>query len=55
MGPTAVAMASDRIFGGEAGLGPAIAVTVAVSYGTAIVALIAALAKFRARDLPGKT
>ena len=41
VGPTAVAMASDRIFGAEAGLGPAIAVTVAISYGAAIVALIA--------------
>lgn len=53
VGPTAVAMASEHLFGGEAGLGPAIAITVAVSYGTAIVALIAALAKFRPRDLPG--
>jgi len=55
VGPTAVAMASDRIFGAEAGLGPAIAVTVAISYAAAIVALIAALAKFRAAALPGKS
>ncbi|MBS0420836.1 MAG: MFS transporter [Proteobacteria bacterium] len=41
VGPTAVAMASDRIFGAEAGLGPAIAMTVAIFYGAAIVALIA--------------
>ena len=53
VGPTAVAMASDHLFGGESGLGPAIAVTVAVFYGAAIVALIAALSRFRARDLPG--
>lgn len=52
VGPTAVAMASEHLFGGDSGLGPAIALTVAVSYGTAIVALIAALAKFRPRDLP---
>jgi len=52
VGPTAVAMASDHLFGGESGLGPAIAVTVAVFYGVAIVALIAALARFRPRDLP---
>ena len=52
VGPTAVAMTSDRVFGAEAGLGPAIAVTVAISYGAAIIALIAALAKARTRDLP---
>ena len=52
VGPTAVAMASDHLFGGESGLGPAIAVTVAVFYGVAIVALIAALSRFRPRDLP---
>jgi MFS family permease len=51
VGPTAVAMFSEHVFGGEAGLGPAIAVTVAVSYGSAIVALIAALARFRPRNL----
>jgi len=52
VGPTAVAMASDRLFGAEAGLGPAIAVTVAISYGAALLALMAALAKFRAGGLP---
>jgi len=51
VGPTAVAMASDRVFGTEAGLGPAIAVTVAIAYGTALVALIAALANFRSRNV----
>jgi len=51
VGPTAVAMFSEHVFGGEAGLGPAIAVTVAVSYGSAIVALIAALSVFRSRNL----
>ena len=49
VGPTAVALARDYVFGSEAGLGPAIAVTVAASYGLAIVALLAALAKFRSR------
>jgi MFS family permease len=53
VGPTAVAMASDHLFGGESGLGPAIAVTVAVFYGAAIVTLIAALFRFRPRELPG--
>ena len=52
VGPTAVAVASERLFGGEAGLGPAIAVTVAVFYGTAIVALIAALSKLTSVKLP---
>lgn len=51
VGPTAVAMFSQQLFGGEAGLGPAIAVTVAVSYGSAIVALIAALSRFHPRNL----
>jgi MFS family permease len=51
VGPTAVAMFSEHVFGGEAGLGPAIAVTVAVSYASAIVALIAALSMFRPRNL----
>jgi len=51
VGPTAVAMFSEHVFGGEAGLGPAIAVTVAVSYASAIVALIAALSLFRPRNL----
>jgi MFS family permease len=48
-GPTAVSLASRYVFGSEAGLGPAISVTVAVAYGLAIVALLAALAKFRSR------
>ena len=51
VGPTAVAMFSEHVFGGEAGLGPAIAVTAAVSYASAIVALIAALSIFRPRNL----
>jgi MFS family permease len=49
VGPTAVAVASEHVFGSEAGLGPAISVTVAMAYGLAIVALLAALAKFRSR------
>jgi MFS family permease len=55
VGPTAVALASDHVFGSEAGLGPAIAATVAVAYGAAIVALLAALSKFRAGNVPSKT
>jgi len=54
VGPTAVAVASERLFGGEAGLGPALAVTVAVFYGTAIVALIAALSKLTSVKLPSR-
>jgi hypothetical protein len=54
-GPTAVSLASRYVFGSEAGLGPAISVTVAVAYGLAIVALLAALAKFRSRASHGNT
>jgi MFS family permease len=43
VGPTAVALASDHVFGSSAGLGPAIAVTVAVAYGLAVIALLGAL------------
>lgn len=49
LGPTAVALASDHVFGANAGLGPAITLTVAAGYGTAIAALLAALSLFRAR------
>ena len=55
VGPYAVALASEHVFGSEAGLGPALAVTVAVAYGAAIVALLAALSKFRAGSIPSKT
>jgi MFS family permease len=44
IGPTAVAMASDSLFGAAAGLGPAITLTVAASYGLAILTLLATLA-----------
>jgi len=50
VGPTAVAMASDRLFGANAGLGPAITLTVALSYGLAAVTLLATLSLFRRRD-----
>jgi MFS family permease len=50
VGPTAVALASDHVFGSEAGLGPALAVTVAVAYGIGIVALLRALSMSRARE-----
>jgi MFS family permease len=49
LGPTAVALASGHVFGANAGLGPAITLTVAAGYGTAIAALLAALSLFRAR------
>ncbi|MDB6091807.1 MAG: hypothetical protein JWN85_4591 [Gammaproteobacteria bacterium] len=49
LGPTAVAVASDHVFGGGAGLGPAIALTVAAGYAVAIAALVAAMALFRTR------
>jgi MFS family permease len=55
VGPTAVALASEHVFGSEAGLGPAISVTVAGAYGLAIVALLAALAKLRSRVSHGST
>jgi MFS family permease len=50
VGPTAVAMASDRLFGANAGLGPAITLTVALSYGLAALTLIGTLSLFRRRD-----
>lgn len=42
VGPLAVAYASKYVFGEVAGLGPAIASTVAAGYGIAIIALVAA-------------
>ncbi len=54
VGPSAVSMFSERLFGGESGLGPAIATTVALSYGTAILALIAALSRFRPGNRPAR-
>jgi MFS family permease len=51
VGPTAVALASHHVFGSEAGLGPALAATVAVSYGLAVIALLVALSMFRSRDV----
>lgn len=51
VGPTAVALASDYVFGTQAGLGPPLGLTVAISYGLAIAAVLAALSVFRARDL----
>jgi MFS family permease len=49
LGPTAVALASDHVFGAHAGLGPAITLTVAGGYGIAVGALLAALSLFRSR------
>jgi MFS family permease len=51
VGPMAVALASDHVFGSEAGLGPALSLTVAVSYGLAVVTVLAALSVFRTREL----
>jgi MFS family permease len=49
LGPTAVALASDHVFGANAGLGPAITLTVAGGYAVAIGALLTALSLFRNR------
>jgi MFS family permease len=49
VGPTAVAMASDYVFGAEAGLGPALSVVVAVSYALAFCSALAALSAARAQ------
>ena len=46
-GPTAVALAGERIFGPAAGLGPAISFTVVACYGMAGLALIPALRRRR--------
>jgi MFS family permease len=43
VGPPAVAMTSDYVFGAEAGLGPALSVVVAVAYALAVVSALAAL------------
>ena len=51
VGPTAVALLSDHVFGSEAGLGPAISVTVAAAYGLSIAALLATLSIFRSHNL----
>lgn len=49
LGPSAVTLASDRVFGAGAGLGPAITLTVAGGYALAIGALLTALSLFRRR------
>jgi MFS family permease len=49
IGPTAVSQASEHVFGSNAGLGPAITLTVAAGYAIAVVALLVALLRFRAR------
>lgn len=51
VGPTAVALASDHVFGSEAGLGPALSMTVALAYALAIVTLLVALSLFRTRSV----
>jgi MFS family permease len=51
LGPTAVAVASAHVFGSEAALGPAIALTVAGGYVVAIIALVVALSMFRSREV----
>jgi MFS family permease len=43
VGPTAVAFASDHLFGPNVGLGPAITLTVGVSYAIAAVTLLGTL------------
>jgi MFS family permease len=49
IGPTAVSQASEHVFGGGTGLGPAITLTVAAGYATAIAALLVALLRSRTR------
>jgi MFS family permease len=52
LGPTAVAVASDHLFGGSgAALGPALALTVAGGDFLGVIALVAALLMFRSRKL----
>jgi MFS family permease len=52
LGPTAVAVASDHLFGGSgAALGPALALTVAGGDSLGVIALVAALLMFRSRKL----
>jgi len=53
LGPTAVTAASESIFGAAAGLGPAITLTVAGSYGLAILTLLATLARSGRPDRVG--
>ena len=48
-GPSAVTAASEHLFGANAGLGPALTLTVASGYGLAAATLIACLFLFRAR------
>jgi MFS family permease len=51
LGPTAVAVASEHVFGSEGALGSAIALTVVSGYGIAIIALVAALSMSRRRTV----
>ena len=51
LGPTAVALASDHVFGTAGALGPALTLTMAAGYLVAIVALVAALSVFRGRQI----
>jgi len=48
-GPTAVAFASDHLFGARVGLGPAITLTVGMSYAIAVVTLLGTLWKCQPR------
>jgi MFS family permease len=51
LGPTAVALASDHVFGTAGALGPALTLTIAAGYLVAIIALVAALSMFKAREV----
>ena len=51
VGPTAVAMASDYVFGADAGLGPPLSVVVAISYALVFCSALAALSASRARRM----
>jgi len=47
LGPNAVTFASERVFGSQGGLGPAISLTVACGYALAVAALLIALSSCR--------
>jgi MFS family permease len=49
LGPTAVALAGEHVFGATAGLGPPLALTAAAGYLVAVVAILAALSILRPR------
>jgi MFS family permease len=55
VGPTAVALASEHVFGSGAGLGPAISLVAIAGYGIAIAAALAAVSMLRGRAVKTAT